>query len=241
MNRVVSLVSKRLLNQQENLVTRLVKWIPGKLGTWLRQLIYSSLLKQAGEPIAIGLGSQFRGTDWIELGNEVCVDCNVYIDALANVHFPQQVQSVNGSPDTRIFLEDSVVLNEGVEVRVHQGSQIEIGQATQIGSHCRLLANKCIKIGKNCQIGSHSSFCAVRPNLAKLFASIKLEETIGCGIVVEDNCWIGSNVKVLDGIRIGQGSVIGDDSVVTEDIPPFSVAVGEPAKILKGLLDEVDV
>jgi acetyltransferase-like isoleucine patch superfamily enzyme len=51
--------------------------------------------------------------------------------------------------------------------------------------------------------------------------------------LIEDDCWLGSGVKVLDGVTIGKGSVIGAGSVVTKNIPPFSVAVGVPARVIK--------
>lgn len=53
------------------------------------------------------------------------------------------------------------------------------------------------------------------------------------GIIIEDDCWLGSGVKVLDGVTIGKGCVIGANSVVTKDIPPYSVAVGAPARVIK--------
>jgi len=56
---------------------------------------------------------------------------------------------------------------------------------------------------------------------------------ISKGIKIEDDVWIGSNSTVLDGVTIGRGSVIGAGSVVTQDIPPFSVALGVPAKLIK--------
>jgi lipopolysaccharide O-acetyltransferase len=52
-------------------------------------------------------------------------------------------------------------------------------------------------------------------------------------VSIEDNVWIGEFVSVLPGVRIGQGSVIGTMSVVTRDIPPFSIAVGSPARVIK--------
>ena len=53
----------------------------------------------------------------------------------------------------------------------------------------------------------------------------------GC-VVIEDNVWLGDNVCVLPGVTIGKGSVIGANSVVTHSIPPYSIAVGTPAKIV---------
>lgn len=52
-------------------------------------------------------------------------------------------------------------------------------------------------------------------------------------IIIEDDVWIGANSIVTSGVRIGRGSVIGACSVVTKDIPPFSIAVGAPAKVIR--------
>lgn len=53
------------------------------------------------------------------------------------------------------------------------------------------------------------------------------------GIVIEDDCWIGAKATILDGVTIGRGSVIGAGAVVTESLPPLSIAVGVPARIIK--------
>lgn len=53
------------------------------------------------------------------------------------------------------------------------------------------------------------------------------------GIKIEDDVWIGAGAKILDGVTIGKGSVIGAGAVVTDDIPPYSVAVGVPARVIK--------
>ncbi|KAL2692544.1 hypothetical protein Neosp_002954 [[Neocosmospora] mangrovei] len=55
------------------------------------------------------------------------------------------------------------------------------------------------------------------------------------GVTIGDDCWIGSNAIIMPGITIGKGSTIGAGSVVTRDIPEFSVAVGSPAKVIKKL------
>jgi galactoside O-acetyltransferase len=57
-------------------------------------------------------------------------------------------------------------------------------------------------------------------------------------IVIEDRVWIGSNAVVLPGVRIGYGSVIGAGSVVTRDIPPMSVAVGVPCRVVRPFTDD---
>lgn len=52
-------------------------------------------------------------------------------------------------------------------------------------------------------------------------------------IVIQDNVWLGEFVTVLKGVTIGKGSIIGSMSVVSKDIPPYSIAVGSPAKVIK--------
>lgn len=52
-------------------------------------------------------------------------------------------------------------------------------------------------------------------------------------VTIGDDCWIGGNVTIMPGITIGKGCTIGAGSVVTRDIPAFSVAVGSPAKVVK--------
>lgn len=57
-------------------------------------------------------------------------------------------------------------------------------------------------------------------------------------IVIEDNVWIGERATILKGVRIGRGSIVGCDAVVTHDIPPYCVAAGNPAKVVKKLRDK---
>jgi galactoside O-acetyltransferase len=57
-------------------------------------------------------------------------------------------------------------------------------------------------------------------------------------VVIEDKVWIGSNVVVLQGVRIGYGSVIGAGSVVSRDIPPMVVAVGVPCRVIRPITDD---
>jgi acetyltransferase-like isoleucine patch superfamily enzyme len=58
-------------------------------------------------------------------------------------------------------------------------------------------------------------------------------QLIALPVVIEDDVWLGEFVSVLAGVRIGRGSVIGAMSTVTRDIPPYSIAVGSPARVIK--------
>ncbi|MFD0749426.1 acyltransferase [Mucilaginibacter calamicampi] len=62
---------------------------------------------------------------------------------------------------------------------------------------------------------------------------IRLQKIIVAPIIVEDNCWIGANSVITSGVTIGRHSVIAAGAVVTKNIPPYSVAVGNPARVIK--------
>ncbi|WP_313386845.1 acyltransferase [Chishuiella sp.] len=58
-------------------------------------------------------------------------------------------------------------------------------------------------------------------------------EDIISDIIIEDNVWLGRSVTILGGVKIGEGAIIGANSIVVKDIPPYSIAVGNPAKVVK--------
>lgn len=94
-----------------------------------------------------------------------------------------------------------------------------------------ILDTSLVVIGDRVQIGTGVSLITAGHDTSVLSRRKFVE--FGHPIFIEDDCWIGSNVIVLPGVRIGQGSTIGAGSVVTKDIPPFSVAVGTPCRVKK--------
>ena len=99
---------------------------------------------------------------------------------------------------------------------------VAAAQRVEIGSHC-MLANGCFVTDAN-----HRFDDPDRPVPWQGFTS-KGPTRIG------DNVWLGANVVVTSGVTIGERCVIGANSVVTQDIPPFSIAAGAPAKVLRAV------
>jgi len=94
-----------------------------------------------------------------------------------------------------------------------------------------------ITIGDNCLFGPYVVVRAADHCFDRVDIPIYKQGHNFGHIVIEDNCWIGAHVTVTKNVRIGKGSVIGANSVVTHDIPEYSVAVGCPARVIKSRLD----
>ena len=235
------------LYRKESILTSLVEWIPRAPGIVLRNWIYRSLFVKIGSSVRIDSGVEFVQPRYIEIGSNVKINRGVHISSAAknktkvgnnSVCFEDQViigsgvQINTSGNNSRIYLRKKVNLDHGVDIRALDQGDIEIGEFTYIGPYTCLAGPGPIKIGKSCLIGSHSGIYGNNHNFTDPNRKI-VEQGITCkGIVIEDDCWLGTNVKVLDGVTIGQGSVIGAGAVVTKNIPPYSVAVGVPAKVI---------
>ncbi|KAJ5765973.1 uncharacterized protein N7511_003589 [Penicillium nucicola] len=111
------------------------------------------------------------------------------------------------------------------------GSNISIGKDCFFNWNVTILDTSLVVIGDRVQIGTGVSLITAGHDTSILSRRKFVE--FGHPIFIEDDCWIGSNVIVLPGVRIGQGCTIGAGSVVTKDIPAFSVAVGTPCRVIK--------
>lgn len=135
--------------------------------------------------------------------------------------------------DGRLEIGPNTMLEPNVWITIGDEGRVRIGDGTflniavmvaaldlvEIGSHC-MLANGCFVTDANHRIDDPD-----RPVPWQGFES-KGPTRIG------DNVWLGANVVVTSGVTIGERCVIGANSVVTRDIPPYSVAAGAPAKVL---------
>lgn len=132
-------------------------------------------------------------------------------------------------------LLDSV--GEGVDLRpplyVDYGSNITIGARTFVNYHLTALDVARITIGEDCQIGPNVQLLTPTHPVEPGPRRDKLEAALP--ITIGDNVWLGGGVIVCPGATIGDNSVIGAGAVVTKDIPADVVAVGNPARVVRGV------
>lgn len=140
--------------------------------------------------------------------------------------------------ERRISIGSDVYVGAGSWLQVLDGIDrhvaLAIGDGTSIAGSCVLSAALRVRVGRkvllarNVYIADHSHAYA-DAGRAVLDQGIRQVAPVE----VDDGAWLGQNVVVGPGVRIGRGSVIGANSVVLEDVPDYCVAVGAPARVVK--------
>ncbi len=113
------------------------------------------------------------------------------------------------------------------------GGNINIGDNCSINPYSVLYGHGGLAIGNNVLIAAHCVIIPANHNFSEIEEPINKQGLTCKGIIIEDDVWLGTGCKILDGVTIGKGSIIGAGSIVTKSIPGNSVFVGNPAKFLK--------
>ncbi len=108
-----------------------------------------------------------------------------------------------------------------------------IGNGTTFGPYTYVGCAGFIEIGENCMFGPRVSLIAENHVIPEKGLALKGAGVIRQGIKIGNDCWVGANTVILDGACIGDGSIIGAGAVVRGVIPPNSIAVGVPARVVR--------
>jgi acetyltransferase-like isoleucine patch superfamily enzyme len=122
------------------------------------------------------------------------------------------------------IIEDFSTINNGV-------GPVTIGDHTLIGLSNVIIGP--VTIGSNIIFAQHVVVSGLNHDYQDLSLPIHRQKVTTKKITIEDECWIGANCVIMAGVTIGKHSVIAAGSVVTKDIPPYSVAAGNPARVIK--------
>lgn len=116
------------------------------------------------------------------------------------------------------------------------GSHIEVGKNFFANYNCTIIDVAKVKIGDNCQMAPNVAIYTAGHPLHPVARNSMYE--YGISVNIGDNVWIGGNTVIMPGVHIGSNTVIGAGSVVTKDIPDWSVAVGNPCRVIKKITEE---
>lgn len=121
-------------------------------------------------------------------------------------------------------IEDFSTINNGV-------GDVIIGEKSFIGMSNVIIGP--VTIGNNVILAQNVVISGLNHGYENVNIPPSLQKTVGKKIFISDDVWIGANSVITAGTSIGKHCVIGAGSVVTKDVPEFSVAVGNPAKVIK--------
>ena len=168
--------------------------------------------------------NQARPRKWVKIflnpflhkkGKRALIRKNIRLDVLPFNNFSIGADST---------IEDYSTINNGV-------GDIHIGERTRIGMGNVLIGP--VTIGNDVMFAQNVVLSGLNHGFEDVTISPSKQPISKSPILVEDEVWIGSNVTVTAGVKLGKHSVIGSGSVVTKDVPSYSVAVGNPARLIK--------
>jgi acetyltransferase-like isoleucine patch superfamily enzyme len=186
--------------------------VPGSPGYVLRKLLMVPLLESAGEGVKIGKGVTFRHPGKISVGNQTAIDDQCMLDA----------RGVEAG-EFRIGAEVLIARGTAITAKTDRGT-IEIGDHSTIGKNCILSSSGGLRTGKWVGIGGNCYLGGGRYSTDRTDVPMMEQDLYTKGpVVIGDDCWIGAGARVLDGVTIGRGSIIGAGAIVREDVPEYTM------------------
>ena len=196
-----------------------------RLGIFFIRGIYHRLfLSSASGLVLIGKNVSIRYASHLTVGKDLIIEDNVELNCLSS---------------RGIILGNRVTIGKHAIIRPSNmyggdiGEGLKIGNDSSIGPFAYIGCSGFIEIGDNVMISPRVSLFAENHNYDNPKLIMKTQGVTKKFIIIEDDCWIAANSIILAGVTIGKGSVIAAGSVVTKDVPPYSVVAGVPAEIIK--------
>jgi acetyltransferase-like isoleucine patch superfamily enzyme len=175
-------------------------------------------------------------TYWIEnqfkqIGNSCTISCPIYLTGGNYISIGSNFGTKEGLRLEALDKYQKVTYTPCIQI----GNNVKILYNCHIGAINEIIIKDNVLIGSNVLITDHShgdthrETLIISPNERKLFSK--------GSVIIEENVWIGENVVILPNVIVGKNSIIGAGSVVNSSIPPFSIVVGNPARIVKTLYE----
>jgi acetyltransferase-like isoleucine patch superfamily enzyme len=191
----------------------------GEYAARIRLEYYSSVLRHMGKNVSIGAGVKMVNPQFISLGDNVHISGNCALIARA---------------DKGITMEDGSRLKHGVylDTETPEG-YITVGKHVYIGAGCCLHGHRGLEIGDHSLLAQNITITPYSHNFDDPDRTIFSQGGLTRKVSIGRDCYLGMCVSVLWSADIGDGAVVGSGSVVVKPVPPYSVAVGVPARVIK--------
>jgi acetyltransferase-like isoleucine patch superfamily enzyme len=184
----------------------------------LRLSWYRARLGALGRGCRIEPGVSFHYPGRIRIGDGTGIGRNVTLRA-------------NTEEDAGIELGRDVSINDAVVINANRG-RVTLGDRSWLGPFCLVYGNGGVTIGSNVLVAGHSSINTVSHSIDRCDIPVNDQPVVIDPVVIEDDVWIGLNAVIMQGVTIGRGSIVGAGAVVNKPIPPWSIAVGVPARVI---------
>jgi acetyltransferase-like isoleucine patch superfamily enzyme len=132
----------------------------------------------------------------------------------------------------RLIVGPWVHLGAGTALRCHEGT-LRVGESCTFGRQSSVNCYLDVEIGSSALFADHVYVSDFDHRYAALDVPIREQGIVKTRVRIGHDVWLGTKVTVARGVAVGDGAVIGANSVVTRDIPSYAVAVGSPARVIK--------
>ncbi|MFL0194651.1 acyltransferase [Clostridium sp. WILCCON 0269] len=208
----------------------LIMIIIGRTLMILRGIHHKILFKKAPGAIFVGKNVNIYSHKNMECGRGITIEDGCFINALCKngVHIGK-----NFSLGRNSIIECTGVIRE-------LGDGLFIGDDVGIAANAFISMRGKVEIGRNTIFGPGVKLFAENHNFADLEIPIFLQGATRKGIKIGEDCWIGANAVILDGVHIGNKVIVAAGAVVNKDIPDYSIVGGIPAKVVKMRYAEIE-
>ena len=201
------------------LVTALAGNLPGALGLAVRAVLYRGLFARMGQGVVVGRGVLLRHPQRISLGDAVLIDDLCVLDARGSA--------------AGLSVGSGALVSRGTILSCKEGG-ITIGAQANLGWSCVVSSVGGVEIGEAALLAGGCYVGGGRYHLGDRGRSIAEQGSYSQGpVAIGARSWLGARAIVLDGVRIGEGAVVAAGAVVTEDVAPFTIVGGVPARIIR--------
>lgn len=133
---------------------------------------------------------------------------------------------------SKLFIGEFLMIKGPVYFECERNAILKIGNHCFFNRNCSITSNKSIQIGNNCMFANN---LVIVDHDHKVIDDIPSVELVSNEIIIGNNVWVGANVTILKGVKIGNNTIIAAGAVVNKNCDPYSVYAGIPARKVKNL------